>query len=104
MGETANTIPPKGLFSIKGSDWVKGIGIVLFGNITVMILFLIEQDHWPSWVEWQPYIKMTVSTLLGYIGKNFFTNNTGQLFTADKPTTTVPTKELDKVIDKAETK
>lgn len=101
MGETANTIPPGGYKNLTGLDWLKGIGYALFGNITALILFAISQDHFPTWPELQPYIVTTVTTLLGYIGKNYFTNNEGKMFKQDGPIVAVPAKELEKVIDKA---
>lgn len=102
--QIASTVPPKGLFNLQGSDFLKGLGIALFGNITAIIIFLIRQDHWPAWVEWQPYIEVTVTTFLGYIGKNYFTNNSGQMFTSDKPIVHVDAVELQDLQDKAETK
>lgn len=101
MGETANTIPPKGLYTLQGSDFVKGLSYIIFGIVTGMILFALGRDHWPTWAEWRPVIYTSATTLFGYIGKNYFTNNVGQVFKPDQPVTTVPTKELEEVIVKA---
>lgn len=104
MGETATTIPPKGLGSISLRDFWKGALVTVFGHLVAMIIFLIRQDHWPTWVQWQPYVEVTVYTFLVYLGKNLGTNNVGELFTRDKPTVTVSAPELEKVVDIAATK
>jgi len=103
MSENASTIPPKGYGKVGFNDLAKGALIVSFGHITAMIIFLIRQDHWPSWVEWQPYVEAGVYTLLGYVGKNLVTNNAGQLFKQDQPLVTVGAEELEKELEKTKT-
>jgi len=104
MGETSNTIPPKGYLNLHISDFTKGLGYILFGAISGIILYALSLDHFPTWPELRPIVLTSATTLFGYIGKNFFTNNEGKLFKADSETVIVPAKELDKVVDIAATK
>ncbi len=102
MTQEAQTVPPKGLYTLQVSDFVKGLGFVLFGNLAAALIFLIRQDHWPSWVEWQPYAESALTVFLAYIGKNFFTNNVGEVFTQDKPVVKVDIETLDNLKQKAQ--
>lgn len=99
MAQDANTVPPKGYGSLSGKDFWKGALVVAFPHLVAMATFLIKQDHWPTWPEWQPYVEISVLTFLTYIGKNFATNNTGQLFTKDKPTVKVDADKLKQALD-----
>ncbi len=101
MGQTTASIPPKGYKSLQGSDFAKGIGTILFGSVTAIILFALGQDHFPNWVELRPFVLSGATTLFGYISKNYFTNNEGKMFKDDAPTTTVSTPALEAVIEKA---
>lgn len=101
MGETVSQIPPKGYKNLQGSDFVKGLSYILFGIITGMILFALSQDHWPTWPQWRPVVYTSATTLFGYIGKNYWTNNEGKMFKHDVSTTTVGTSELKEVVEQA---
>lgn len=103
MSETSNTIPPKGYNNLTGRDLWMGALMTVFPHIVALIIFALRQDTWPSWPEWRPYVEISVVTFLTYIGKNWKTNNVGQLFTDDKPTTMVSTKGLKEVIEEAKT-
>ena len=103
MGETSNTIPPKGYLNLHISDFTKGLGYILFGAISAIILYALGQDHFPTWKELQPFVLTAATSLFGYIGKNYFTNNEGKLFTQDAPVTTVPTQALKEVVEQAAT-
>lgn len=102
MSEQSTSIPQKGMWTIKAMDWVKGLGIALFGNIAAMGIYLVKQDHWPTYEEWQPYIVITVTTFFAYIGKNFTTNNVGNLFQKDQPVVHVNAEKLASLEKKAE--
>lgn len=104
MGETVSSIPPGGYKKLVGADWKKGVGYILFGSISGIILFALSQDHFPTWPELRPFVITAATTLFGYIGKNYFTNNEGKMFKEDAETLTVGAKELDKVIDIAQEK
>ena len=101
MSETANTIPPKGYMSLKGSDFVKGLSYILFGAVSSMIIYALSQDHFPTWPELRPIVLTAFTTLSGYIGKNYFTNNEGEVFKKDSPVVTVSASKLEKVVDEA---
>lgn len=102
--QTTSTIPPKGLFTLKGKDFVNGLIVALFPHALAIGKFLINSDHWPTWVEWQPYIEMSYLAFGTYIGKNFFTNNAGQLFKEDQPVVTVGEDELKKELSEKKEK
>ena len=102
MGETINTIPPSGYKSLQGSDFTKGLGYILFGSISGIVLYALSQDHFPTWIELKPFVLSAATTLFGYIGKNYFTNNEGKMFKEDAPTTVVSAPALEKVVEKAQ--
>jgi len=105
MGETSNTIPPKGLGSVDFlRDLAKGAFLAALTNLLLGLYTIIQSGNFPTHADWLTMIKSTLAILLAYFIKNLSTNNTGQLFTKDKPTTTVPAKELEAVIEKAATK
>lgn len=101
MGQTVSSIPPSGYKNLKASDFTKGIGYILFGAISGIVLYALSQDHFPTWPELKPFVLSAATTLFGYIGKNYFTNNEGKMFKDDAQEVTVSAPELDKVIDKA---
>lgn len=101
MGETSNTIPPGGIGKLQWSDLWKGIIKSLSGLVVGLIIQMIDDGRLPTYAEIAPILKATVYFLVGYLGINAGTNNVGQLFKKDQPTTTVPAKELEKVIEKA---
>lgn len=103
MGENVSSIPPGGYKKLVGADWKKGIGYILFGSVSGILLFALSQDHFPTWVELRPFVISAVTTFSGYMSKNYFTNNEGKMFKDDSPTLTVGAKALDEVIDKAAT-
>lgn len=102
MGQIATTVPPKGLGRLQLNDFFKGALITCFGHLVAMVIFLIRQDHFPTWPEWQPYVEVTVYTFLVYLGKNLGTNNVGELFTKDKPVVHVDANDLKELEAKAE--
>lgn len=105
MGEQANTIPPKGLGTVDfWKDLGKGAFIAALTNILLGLYTIIQSGNFPNHEDWITMIKSTLAILLAYFIKNLSTNNTGEMFTKDKPTVTVSAKELDKVVDIAATK
>ncbi|MEO7048951.1 MAG: hypothetical protein ABI091_26850 [Ferruginibacter sp.] len=107
MSENATTIPPKGLGSIKWNDLLKGVYYASIGQFLALGGFLIsgiltDHPHFPTWVEWLPYVKATVYAIGGYIAGKFGVNNVGQIFTKDKPVVHVDAAELDSLKQQAE--
>lgn len=102
MAQGVSQIPPKGLWELSARDFWKGALVTIFGHLVAIIIFLIRQDHWPLWAEWQPYVEVTVYTFLVYLGKNLGTNNVGEMFTKDKPVVTVSEGKLDELKSEAD--
>lgn len=100
MAQDAAAVPPKGLFDVGLRDFLLGLLMALFPHFIAIGKFLIGEDHWPSWPEWQPYAEMSFLTFMTYIGKNFLTNNEGQMFKADAPTVTVGSEQLKEELKK----
>lgn len=73
-----------GIGKINANDFWKGALMVCFGHLTAIIIFLLRQDHWPTWKEWQPYIEVTITTFLTYVGAKFGFNNEGEFLKQDK--------------------
>lgn len=101
MGETANTMPPKGFGRLQLSDFVKSILLAAGANALISLYTIIQSGAWPTREDWADILQATVAFIISYIVKNLLTNNTGDFLKKDQPTVTVPAKELDKVIDKA---
>lgn len=101
MAQTANTIPPHGLNKIQLSDFWKGLFIAALSNIFLSLYAIINTGAWPTHADLMVMLKATIAIVLSYIIKNFKTNNVGELFTQDKPVTTVPTEKLNNLKEKA---
>ena len=101
MPQTATTIPPKGLGSLKLSDFWKGALMAFGTSILSRIYFLLTQDHFPSWHEFQPYLQAAFAAFVMYILKNLGTNNVGQILTPDKPVVHVDAEQLKSLKEKA---
>lgn len=102
MSEAATTIPPSGLGKLKLSDAAKGLIKTLTGLLLAFIIDALSKDHFPTWVEFVPYIKMAIGYFAGYLGINLATNNVGQLFAPDKKVVTVSKDHLEDLKQKAE--
>jgi len=101
------TIPPKGLGSLKLADLWKGLYYAASAQILALIYFLFEQlltehPHFPTWIEWLPYVRATVFAILGYLVAKLGVNNVGQIFTKDKPIVRVDAQALDELKAKAD--
>lgn len=101
MGETSNTVPPGGIGKLQWSDLWKGLIKGMAGLLVATILGSLRTRNLPDWDKIVDLIEYAFYFIIGYLGINAGTNNTGQLFKANQPTVTVPAKELDQVIDKA---
>lgn len=106
MAQTA-TIPPKGLGSLQWHDLLKGLYYAAIGQLLALVGFLFtgllqEHPHFPSWVEWLPYVKATLYAIGGYIAGKLGVNNVGQIFAKDKPIVHVDATALDELKAKAE--
>lgn len=109
MAEITATIPPKGLGSLQWRDLFKGLYYAAIGQLLALGGFFLtsvlqEHPHFPSWVEWLPYVKATLYAIGGYIGGKLGVNNVGQIWTKDKPIVRVDAQALDELKAKADTK
>ena len=102
MGETANTIPPSGFGKLQWSDLLKSVGLAVATNVLMSLYSLISVGSWPTKEDWLDILQTSVAFMISYLLKNILTNNVGQIAKKDQPTVTVPAKELEKVIDKAQ--
>src|SRR5690242_4551739 len=101
MAENATTVPPKGLGTIKISDFWKGALMAFGTSLLGGIYFLLTKDHFPTWAEFQPYLQAAIAAFIMYILKNLGTNNVGQLLTKDKPVVHVDVETLNDLKYKA---
>lgn len=104
MAETSNTIPPGGFGTIQLKDFIKSIILAAGANALLSIYTIIDSGSWPTNEDWMDILRTTVAFIISYLIKNALTNNTGQFLKKDEPVITVPAKELEKVIDKANEK
>lgn len=109
MAETATTIPPKGLGSVKWNDLLKGLYYAIIGQIVYLVTFFVgsllqEHPHFPTWAEWLPYIKPIIYQIGGYLVGKLGVNNVGQIGKADKPIVHVDKEELNELQAKANEK
>lgn len=102
MAEITATIPPKGLGSLQWSDLLKGLVKSVAGLLVGLIIKTLQGKHLPNYAEIEPILEACVYFVVGYLGINLATNNTGQLFTKDKPIVHVGVKELDELKQKAD--
>lgn len=103
MAETANTIPPSGIGTIRWIDvwkgFVKSCGGLILGLIIKMIQ---DQFKLPTYGQIEPLLEATAYFFLSYLGLNAATNNVGQLFKADQPVTVVDSEHLKNLQAKAD--
>lgn len=107
MSEIATTVPPKGLGNVRWKDLVKGIYYACIGQILALIGFMFtgllqEHPHFPTWVEWLPYVKATLYAIGGYIAGKLGVNNVGQIFQKDKPVVHVDANQLASLQEQAD--
>lgn len=106
MAQIASTIPAKGLGSIRWRDLTKGLYYAAIGQILALFGFLFtgllqEHPHFPSWVEWLPYVKATLYAIGGYLAGKLGVNNVGQILQKDKPVVHVDATDLKELQAKA---
>jgi hypothetical protein len=89
MAEQATTIPPKGLGTIKLSDFWKSLLLAALSNILLSLYTIINSGALPTHADLITMLKTTSAIILSYLLKNLGTNNVGQLLTKDKPVVTV---------------
>jgi len=99
--------PTKGLGNINWRDLWKGLYYAAIGQLLALIGFLFmsllqETPHFPTWVEWLPYVKGTVVAIGGYLAGKLGVNNVGQILKKDRPIVRVDVETLNDL--KAEAK
>lgn len=103
MGEQANTIPPKGIGTVDfWKDLGKGAFIAAITNLLLGVYTIVQNNQLPTGEDWATMLKSTLAILIAYFIKNLGTNNVGQMFTKDKPVTTVSSEKLKEVVEQAE--
>lgn len=107
MSDTTPAIPPKGLGTLQWRDLLKGVYYAAIGQLLALGGFFLtsvlqEHPHFPSWVEWLPYVKATLYAIGGYITGKLGVNNVGQIFTKDKPIVHVDAQALEELKEKAD--
>ena len=76
--------PRSEFLDVNWRDVFRGL-IITFGSALLpSLLVLFNQDHWPTWLEFRPYLQAAISGGIVYIMKNFFTNCDGQFAKPDK--------------------
>lgn len=70
--------------TLNARDVFRG-SLIAFGSALLpTLLVLLQQDHWPTWVEFRPYLQAAISAAITYLLKNYFTNSKGQFARIDK--------------------
>ena len=102
MGQTTASVPPSGYGQLHFSDVWKGL-IKSCGGLIIGLVIKLIQDKFklPTYDQIEPLLEAGAYFLLGYLGVNAATNNTGQLFTKDQPVVAVSAEKLDQVVEKA---
>lgn len=90
----SNIIPPKGLGSLKLSDFWKSLFLAALMNVLLSLYTIINSGALPTHADWIMMLKSTSAIILAYLIKNLGTNNVGEMFTKDKPISAVSTEEL----------
>lgn len=65
------------LFSLQVKDFIKGSVIAFGAALLPSIYTLLDKDHFPTWVEFAPYLKSALSAMIVYILKNYLSNSNG---------------------------
>lgn len=103
MAEQASQIPPKGLWTVKASDFVKGLWLSISSGVLALAYFILS-NHFklPTMEQAEPYLQTIGAGFIAYIGKNWGTNNVGQFLKPDKPVVTVGKEKLEDLKDEAD--
>jgi hypothetical protein len=101
MGQDATTVPPKGLGTLKLSDFWKSLFLAAIVNVLLVLYPIIQGGHWPTSTNLQDMLKSTVAIILAYLIKNLSTNNVGQVLQKDKPVVNVDVSTLNDLKEKA---
>lgn len=99
-------LPSKGLGSLQWRDLLKGAYYACVGQVLYLIGYLFisllqEHPHFPTWVEWLPYVKAVLVAIGGYIVGKLGINNVGQILQKNKPVVHVEVGALQNLKDKA---
>lgn len=95
------TIPPKGLGSLKLSDFWKSLFLAALMNVLLSLYTIINSGALPTHADWIMMLKSTSAIILAYLIKNLGTNNVGEMFTKDKPVVSVDVKHLEDLKEQA---
>lgn len=67
-----------GFLNLNLRDLFRGL-IIAFGTALLpSLLVLFNQDHWPVWLEFRPYLQASISSCIVYLIKNGLTNEDGK--------------------------
>lgn len=89
MTQNETNKPSKGLGKIYWRDILQSLYYGSIPQIFAIIAFLsesiiAENPHFPTWVEWLPYVKATAGVMGSIIVGKFGINNIGQILKKDK--------------------
>jgi len=106
MSENGTTFPVKGLGNIRWKDLWKSLYYAAASQIVALILFFCDSllqahPHFPTWIEWLPYVKATFAAIAGYIIAKFGVNNVGQILQKDQPVVHIDVDSLNELKEKA---
>ena len=71
-------------FDLNWGDVFRGFIIAFGGALLPCLLVLFNQDHWPTWLEFRPYLQASISAGVTYLIKNLLTNSDGKIVQPEK--------------------
>jgi hypothetical protein len=101
MAQEGTTVPPKGLGTLKLSDFWKSLFLAAIVNVLLVLYPIIQGGQWPTSADLQDMLKSTVAIIIAYLIKNLSTNNVGQVLQKDKPMVNVDVNTLNDLKEKA---
>lgn len=84
-----------GFLKLQWKDIAKGF-LIAFGTVLFPTLYniIFTADHFPTWLEFRPYLAAATSAGVSYVVKNYFTNNQGEIGKKDAPVKMVPANSI----------
>jgi hypothetical protein len=70
---------------LNARDFWRGLGIAVLTALLTNLYNVFVTGVFPvTWIQWQPILAYTASTLVSYLLANIFTNSQGKVFTKEK--------------------
>lgn len=101
--ETTSRVPPKGLWKLQATDFLKGLWLAVSSGILALGYFIMS-NHFklPTMEQAEPYLQAIGAGFFAYIAKNLGTNNVGEFLKKDKPVVKVGAEKLETLKKEAE--